>query len=581
MFNIGLKKTDSVFVKAYFFLFFFLFFGFLARSYSVGLKEDSGEKTAYYENCQSQDIYKLDSLYRRGLIPKESPSKGPANHQTETEASGSCVAPCAPQTLRESILKDDNQVLSDNSLAEVISNVQKRSGQMSRKKKKNPEQENFKKKLQQRVIGQIQTKLARTKALRLCVMGKENQLFQRGATPETVEKFDCPKRKKALADSINSRWSDMRINLALTSINADQIVTGKPYLSHPLSHEVSDFGSISRLNREEQKQVKQKWAEHLSQTPLSNISSEKFYSHFMEGNGKFLGKSLNSSDIKHLKQTTESLRAESRDRYRKIIEDMPLLAYLKTGDPDNKKDMQQAFSQVEKNLNQLLEKVQEEDVDKALLLSFEPLVEELIAESEGGLCLIAERAKKEAQRDQDQKSVKLFAGVILSILPCFMGGGVGTALCLGAGVGVGALSYTKAQSALDESLGKALTGRDFEKISDLLQKDQALFWERALLPTAIRSTVLGTVKLGQKVLSKTPRRGTKEELKTIDRPADKLLAMKKQKQLALKYKGLIEKSPHEEQNVILRFINQWEQKGVSSKNISYRVNSALRQCATP
>ena len=550
-------------------------------------RQKSKHKENYYTACQGKNIGQLDSNHRDKL------------QQTKTEATALCATNCSNGALGASFARLDDGISKaysdqESSLAEVVSAINTRSGQMSRRKQKEDVvQQDFTEKLKKRVIGQIQAKIAQTQALRACMTGNENKLLAKGVTKETIHKFNCQKRKKELSHSIKNRWLDMRINLALTSVPADQVVTGKPNLSYPLSHEVSDFGSLSKLTTEEQNIAKQKWAKHLSQVPLDKVSPGQFQLKFMEENGSFLGKNLSLSDVQNLRKATESMRQESQNNYRKMIEELPLLAYLKTGDPENKQDMNQAFAKVEKNLNHLLKKVNREEVDMGLLLSFKPLVEELISESEGGYCLTAQKATIKAEKEQSKKNLSLVALGVLATLPCFMGGPVSTAVCLGTGVGMGALGYNQATEAVHESLGKALTGRDFEKITDLVNTDNARFWEIALLPTAVRGTVMGTVKLSQQVLNKVkPSRkaitNTKNQVGTTGASsADLSLQEIKQYikkhtgRLQSQYKQVLNSKSFEEQSVIMNAIVRWEAKGISHTNISYRVKTALQQCAVP
>ena len=66
--------------------------------------------------------------------------------------------------------------------------------------------------------------------------------------------------------------------------------------------------------------------------------------------------------------------------------------------------MDQAFSKYKGHLDDLLEKVEDESVDMALLLSFGPLVEGLLADNEG-YCLAAEGARLKAERDNSLKDM--------------------------------------------------------------------------------------------------------------------------------------------------------------------------------
>ena len=311
----------------------------------------------------------------------------------------------------------------------------------------------------------------------------------------------CQKDKKALSDSIREGWQDMRINMALTSANPDQIVTGKPNLSFPLKHEVSNFGSLSKLTEQEQKQAKKAWATHLKKTSLTRLEPSQFEEAFLKGDGQSLGKNLSTKDLRDLRKATYDLQQESQNRYREILEQMPLLAYLKTGDPNNAKDMDQAFSKITNELKDSLKKIKDEDVDMGALLAFKPLVEGLLQESKGGYCLIVERARENAEKKDSLKKTGLLALGVLSAVPCFMGGPVGAVACLGAGLGAGLTGYAVAQGQTKDSLGRFLTGKEYERIADLAQRDKEQFWELMLLPTAGFGITAGAIK-GAKELAK-------------------------------------------------------------------------------
>ena len=136
----------------------------------------------------------------------------------------------------------------------------------------------------------------------------------------------------------------MRKHLALSQVNPDQIITGRPYLTFPLKHELSSFSSIPKLTEKEQKKVKEHWAKQVKNVP-SKMNPDQFETAFLKEDGDLLGKHLHTEDMRNLRKATWKMRKESRDRYRQIIEEMPLLAFLKTGDPENPKEWEQAFSQ--------------------------------------------------------------------------------------------------------------------------------------------------------------------------------------------------------------------------------------------
>ena len=432
-----------------------------------------------YENCKGKDIYKLDSEIRG------------QSHEEETEASAPCVN-CKPPPSAD--------ISSLQSIQQVIRKIE----DQSKIKTKNP-YGSFKNQLRQSVLGQIKTKIAQTEKLRCCIKGgKESQKCLAQKVPHldwSLMKAVCKKETKDLQSSIESRWSDMRMSLALASINANQILTSHPNLSAPLSHAISDFGSISKLSEKEQHIAKSIWAERLSNVSLDSLSSEELKSQFLRGEPL---RQVSSKDFREMKRATWDLQRKNRDRYYQILEEVPLLAYLKTGDPHNKRDMDQALSKIKEHLDELLSKVQKKDikdVDMSLLLSFEPLVESLLKENDG-YCLAAEGARLKAKREKNLNKWGLTAVGVAAAVPCFITGPLGAAVCLGAGLTVGATGYSMARETVQNSLGQALTRKDFETIASLAEKDNEAFWELMLLPAAAWGTTAGTIKFGKDLFKK-------------------------------------------------------------------------------
>ena len=273
--------------------------------------------------------------------------------------------------------------------------------------------------------------MARTEILQKCT--EEGTIEKnRGWFTKRFPKVDwplmkalCEKKKEDFHSSVEQRWPDMRVSLALTSANPDQAVTSRPNLSFSLSHEISDFGSMSKLTKEEQQKAKERWAEHLSKAPLDKLSPEQLKSQFLEGKPL---KKASTKDIQEMRRATWELNKQSQARYRKHIEEMPLLGYMKTGDPKNEKDMDQAFSKYKGHLNDLLEKVEDKELDMALLLSFGPLVEGLLKDNEG-YCLAAEGARLKAERDNSLKQWSLIAAGVVAAVPCFMTAGACVSGC--------------------------------------------------------------------------------------------------------------------------------------------------------
>ena len=92
-----------------------------------------------------------------------------------------------------------------------------------------------------------------------------------------------------------------------------------------------------------------------------------------------------------------------------------------------------------------------------------------------------------------------------------MAGPVGAVACLGSGLGAGLTGYAVAEGQVRDSLGRALTGKEYERMAELVERDKEKFWELILLPTAGFGTTAGAIKgaktlLKPKKLSQNPQK---------------------------------------------------------------------------
>ena len=455
-----------------------------------------------YESCQGTDLSSLQD---------------PGGSKGDTQA-GFCIT-CGVKSL---LGFDGSQALQETGAvlkAEVFES-------------KAPETEKiFREKLQKRVIGQVSAKLFQTQKLRACLKG-DKEWFKRQSPGVDwgLMKAVCEKQTEELKSSVKDRWKDMRISLALASANPDQIATGNPDLSFPLSHAVSGFSSIPKLTDNERRRAKGRWAGRLSETRLNGYSSRDFRNRFLEGRPL---RKLTTEDLENLRQATWDLNRDSRDRYFQTVSEMPVLGYLKTGNPDDG-DLDQAFQKIEKNLKSFLKKLEDPNVDMGLLLSFKPLVEDLLKEN-GEYCLSAERARIEEEREEKFKDRALLVLGGVSAVPCFITGPIGASLCLAGGLGLGAVGYRQAQTARDEALGRALTGKEFETIGGLKEKEREVFLARVFLPLSAYGTTAVPARATGDVLAraiKDARAGkTKKPVPEKNLPANQTNSSNKTKNI--------------------------------------------------
>ena len=334
----------------------------------------------------------------------------------------------------------------------------------------------FREKLQKRVIGQIESKVFQTEMLRACVTGNRNYFSQK-KVDWPLMKETCKKHTKKLKSAIKTRWSEMRTNLVLSQVNADQIVTGNPNLSFPLSHTVSDFSPIPKLTKKEKKTVRTRWANSLSEADLDKVTSSDFKSKFLEGQPL---KDLSTKDQGRLRRATWDMQKKAKDSYFEIMSEMPVLGFLKKGNP-NKKELGEALLKKEEKLREFLKKAKDPEADMGLLLSLKPLVEELLREN-SDYCLVAEEARIQAENDKNLENWGMLGLGVLAAVPCFITGPVGATACLTAGMALGFAGYKHAQVGKEEALGRVLTGKEFETFAGLSEKEKEEFLAKIFLP---------------------------------------------------------------------------------------------------
>ena len=378
----------------------------------------------------------------------------------------------------------------------------------------------FMDKLRKRVIGQIESKIFQTKALRACATGDRNWLSQQ-KVDWSLMKAVCKQKNKQLKSSIKIRWTEMRVNLALSQVNPDQIVTGNPYLSFPLSHAISDFSSLPKLTKKEQKTIKKRWVNRLTKTPLDKLTPSEFKAHFLKGEPS----KLSARDRRNLRKSTWKMQKEAKDAYFEITSEMPLLGYLKTGNP-NKKELDEAFTKMEENLKDLLKEARDLESDEGLFLSFKPLVEELLREDKG-YCLVAEKARIKAEKNESFKNWKMLGAGVLATAPCFIAGPVGASICLTTGVGLGVVGYKEAQSATKKSLGRVLMGKQFETMAGLNEKEKEEFLAKLFLPLGAWGTTAVPARAASGAVAKVVKRAKTQTGKRTELP-QKSLAERRQ-----------------------------------------------------
>ena len=426
----------------------------------------------------------------------------------------------------------------------------------------------FREALQKRVIDQVESRISQAETLhRACVKKDRNYFIQK--------QIDWPLMKgvcKQLKSELKTLWPEMRINRMLSQVNADQVVPGNPDLSFAPSHIVRDFSPMPKLTQKEQKEVKRRWAESLSETPLDKITPSELRSKFLKGQALY---HVTTEDQSRLRKVTWEMQKKAKDTYSEIMSktSVPLLmGYLQRENP-NRKELGEALSKVKKNLKKLLEKAKDPEVDMGLFLSFKPLVEGLLKENRE-YCLAAEGSRIKAENDGSLENWRMVTFGIASAAPCFIRGPWGAAACLIAGVALGAEGYRQAQLATVDSLGRALTGKEFETLTGVNEKEREEMLAKLGVPLAVLGTTAVPARAASKAVSKAVskvKRGVEENLKSS-------ISKLNRTRLLSSYKSILKARPVEEQNVIMLAIRKMESKGLSPQAISQRVRTALGKC---
>ena len=426
----------------------------------------------------------------------------------------------------------------------------------------------FMEKLTKRVIGQIESKIFQTKMLRACVTQNRNWFSQKKIDWPLMKEL-CQKRNKELKSSIKSRWEDMRVELSLTSpaLREDRIIPDRTtWLDSTPSHSISGFSSLPRLTDGEKEKADRIYVNTLAKVPLENLSVSDFKKR-MYGRQQL---NLTNRDQSRLRQAEWALHKKSKDNYFKIMSELPVLAYLKTGSP-KKKELAEAFAEIEENLKDFLKKANAPEVDKGLLLSFRPLVEELLQESRE-YCLVAEQARIRAEKDEGLNNWLLIGVSILAAMPCFVAGPLGASACLAGGMALGAVGYNLARDSKDDSLGRALTGKQFETMAELNEKEKELFLAKLLLPLGAWGTTAAPARAASHAITKViGKSGSKTKLNSF-------LSKEKPRLLSV-YSSLLRSKPLEEQNIIMEAIVGMEMKGMKKQTITEKVRKAIGQCS--
>ena len=129
-------------------------------------------------------------------------------------------------------------------------------------------------------MARLKLKSIKPKILRACTTEDRNWFGKKKIKVDwPLMKAACKKKTKELKDSIKERWSEMRVNLALSSpaIREDRILSNKAtWFDSTPSHLISDFTDLPKLSSREKVKARKLYVETLAETPLEKFSPSQF-----------------------------------------------------------------------------------------------------------------------------------------------------------------------------------------------------------------------------------------------------------------------------------------------------------------
>ena len=463
----------------------------------------SKKPNPHYHACQDTDLSKLEALTGSATEPTDDSAK------TEAEFCFSCEWEEWKNQARDLV---------------GLKTVEK--------PKELPHAKEFKERLRKRAIGQVMAKIYQSESTRACLRSDEDWFLKKGAQ---MDKALCTARTKELKQAVKDSWPEMRINMALRDAklggSASYGVQAFKMMDDTPSHTaLPDTVDIPPLTKEEKQIARDRHIEALSILDLDKLSPEDLAKQLREK--KKLGstkhhvtginqRDLTNKDIDKIQDEQRHLREKSEADYLTMIAKMPFLAYLKDG-KGKTKDIDQAFFTLSKYLTDFLKKLEDPEVDMAVLLSFNSLAEELLAE-DSKYCLAAEGAMIDAQEDESFDNYALMGLGLASIVPCFIAGPVTLSACVAGGTAVGVAGYAEAKAAQRSALDSVLSGANLEKLSEWRANGQNAKIEAMLLPLAVIgapvSAGLRVAKEGlRSVVSATGRGAVRGSVKSATEP---------------------------------------------------------------
>ena len=297
--------------------------------------------------------------------------------------------------------------------------------------------------------------------------------------------FNCQDIRSEIKKTAEENWSLMRVFLALSvpAIREHRLLPDiNTWLDPTPSHTIPGFPSMSPLNEKEIEDAKNIYLRSIRQLAFNNkISLEEL-------NQKINKHSLFSPEFTlqeehRIQIAIKGLRMITKEGYLGILQALPFLAYLKDEkDLKDNKSLGYAFSVIDKSLTDLSQKIHKPEADMGLLLSFTPIVEDILTQKPE-YCFEAEAASVQSDKKDSLYQNVFLGSTVLVALPCMSTGFIGISLCILGEFGVGIVGRNWAETAMNVSLAQSFL--ESNTMAEVEQKGWELKLEKFFLPLGV------------------------------------------------------------------------------------------------
>jgi hypothetical protein len=403
---------------------------------------------------------------------------------------------------------------------------------------------NFQKKVKDMVHTKIELKLFEIEMFEACANDDTNWFREKNIKRDMTA--ICSQQIEQIRSSIRERFPLMRRHLALSAVSHfdealsnDQSGWYKNNITHGLFR---DFSTLKPLGKAETHQVRQDFLDEISLKILSaeekkkgfvttssfNFSVKNVSDILTKGRKaspaksdreiliEFMSDKNNSYHFRNTKSMEEDLHKAHKDEYYKILNQLPLIGYIDDVDiqdphsPSNK-NIATALSKTKEKLSTYFSKLKETDQNGNEINwdEYSPFTQDIekVLKKNPEFCEAAETLLKENTRQKSSEIHEELAIATLAAVPCFFGGPVTAAICIGGGLGLGAENLSTALATNTNAEVKNFTdflGEDqYADFQSLEQINKDVVTQTVLLPLAVFGTLGTEGRAVGKVVGKT------------------------------------------------------------------------------